>query len=82
MKEASLCTLALALSMSLNPGAARAASHCKGLTQQPCSTATACQWREEAKAGTPTKAGTPRKRSAKAHCRLDVKAAAKLAGAK
>lgn len=79
LKSASLCTLSLALAMALNPGATMAQSHCKGLEQKACSPSIACQWREMVKEGEPTKAGTPRKRSQKAHCRLDIKAAAKIA---
>jgi hypothetical protein len=79
MKSATLCTLGLALAMALNPGASMAQSHCRGLAQDKCSTSVACQWREAAEAGTLSKKGTPRKTAQRAHCRLDVRAASKLA---
>ena len=79
LTSASLCTLSLALAMSISPGASLAQSHCKGLAQSQCSSSAACQWREALAEGSLTKKGTPRKRAQRAHCRLDVKAAGKLA---
>lgn len=79
MKKHSVCTLSLALAMACTPYLAEAASHCKGLEEAVCGKMAACKWMPEAKAGDPTKAGTPRKNAMRAHCRLDVRAAAKLA---
>ena len=79
MQKHSICTLAAALTLAMHGGYAHAASHCQGLEEQVCGSTVACRWAAAAKAGDPTKAGTPRKRDVKAHCRLDIKAAAKLA---
>lgn len=47
------------------------ASECKGLDQAACGTHAACKWWPERVAGqTLTKAGTPAKRSMKAHCHI------------
>lgn len=81
-RNLSVCTLGLALAMSLNPGLAKAASHCKGLEQQVCGTTAACRWNPARVAGDKSpRTGLEYKRSAKAHCRLDVKAAGELAAA-
>lgn len=79
MKQHTLCTLSLALAMSLAPGATFAQSHCKGIAESACSASTACRWQPERKVGDLTKAGKPAKTGAAAHCRLDVKAAAAIA---
>ena len=48
-----------------------AASACKGIEQQACSTNAACEWRPAlVKGETVTKAGHPSKVSRKAHCSL------------
>jgi hypothetical protein len=79
MKHHSVCTLGLALALASHPGLAQAASHCKGLTEAICGTTAACRWNSERKVGDMTKAGKPAKTDARAHCRLDVAAAAKIA---
>lgn len=55
----------------LGAASAQAApSVCKGMDQTACAGDSACTWREALVAGeTVTKAGTPAKRSVKAHCR-------------
>ena len=72
MKEATLCTLALGLAMSLNPGVTYSQTHCKGLTQERCSPSAACKWVE-------ARPGGMNKSPRRAHCRLDTKAAARIA---
>jgi hypothetical protein len=75
----SLCTLSTALAMMLYPGATMSQSHCRGLEQSKCSPNKACRWVEAKQAGEPTKAGKPRKLAQRAHCRIDLKAAAAIA---
>jgi hypothetical protein len=72
MKKHSVCTLSLALAMSLSPQLAKAASHCKGLEETICGNTAACRWvaKREPAFGVSQR---------KAHCRLDVSAASKLA---
>jgi hypothetical protein len=54
-----------------------AASVCKGLDTSACAANASCRWMPERVAGTTiTKAGTPAKRSAKAHCRKGTPAKA------
>lgn len=79
LKNASICTLGLALTMVLNPGITWAQSHCKGLAQAECNAGAACRWAPAREAGALGKSGKPYKTSAKAHCRLDVKAAGEIA---
>ena len=79
MKQHSICTLGLALALALQPSAIQAATHCKGLSEQVCGSTAACRWMPERKVGDLTKRGAPAKTAAKAHCRLDVKAAAEIA---
>lgn len=75
----SVCTLSLALAMALQPHTiAHAASHCKGLEEAVCNKMTACRWNPELRSTKWfDKSGAAQVR--KAHCRLDVAAAAKLA---
>jgi hypothetical protein len=57
----------------MHPGwIAHAASHCKGLQEAVCGSTAACRWMA---AREPAFGVSPRK----AHCRLDMKAAASLA---
>lgn len=73
MKTHSICTLGLALALATQgPGFAQAASHCKGLAEAICGTTAACRWNAE-------RPGAMNKSPRKAHCRLDVGAAAKIA---
>ena len=72
MQKHSICTLSLALAMALSPHAANAASHCKGLEETLCGSMTACKWIAERQ---PAFGISKRK----AHCRLDVAAAGRLA---
>ncbi|MBX9587892.1 MAG: hypothetical protein K2X43_01215 [Hyphomonadaceae bacterium] len=61
-------------------GKAHAASYCKGLEQALCSPTKACRWMPARVAGeTKTAKGEAHKRSAKAHCRLDVTKAGEIA---
>jgi IS5 family transposase len=75
----SACTLSLALAMALAPRLAEAASHCQGLEEAICGQTTACRFQAERKVGDATRKGQPAKTGAKAHCRLDVRAAAAIA---
>jgi hypothetical protein len=80
IRKIDVCTASLALAMALNPWTiAQAASHCKGLTDTVCGSTAACKWQAERKVGDKTKAGNPAKTGARAHCRLDVRAAAEIA---
>lgn len=75
IRSASACTLGLALALATNAIPFRvvsAASHCKGLAQVECGTATACKW-------SPERPATDKSTKRKAHCRLDVKAAGEIA---
>lgn len=78
LKNSSVCTLGLALAAMLNPGISLAQSHCKGLEEALCKQTQACRWQAEAKAGDKTRAGTERKRSTRAHCRLDIRRASEI----
>jgi len=79
-KTMDVCTASLALALALQPWHITSAkSHCAGLAEAVCGTTAACKWQQAANAGDTTKAGTPRKNSMKAHCRLDVAQASKLA---
>ena len=44
-------------------------SPCKGLEMDQCSALAGCRWQAATVAGEASKAGTPYKRSTKAHCR-------------
>lgn len=75
VKNASICTLGLALALATNAipySVVSAASHCKGLAETDCRQSAACKWLPER----PAAMGVSKR---KAHCRLDVKAAAELA---
>lgn len=72
MQKHSVCTLSLALALALAPRHADAASHCKGLAETVCGNMAACKWIAERQ---PAFGVSKRK----AHCRLDVAAAAALA---
>lgn len=72
-RNISICTASLALALALQPWhIATAASHCKGLQEQVCGSTSACKWVAKRE---PAMGVSPRK----AHCRLDVAAAAKIA---
>ena len=69
----SACTAGLALALAMQPWhIATAASHCKALTEAVCGTTAACRW-------IAAKAPAFGVSARKAHCRLDVTAASKLA---
>ena len=73
VSKLSICTLGAALTLAMHPGhVAHAASHCKGLQEAVCGSTAACRW---IPARDPAFGVSPRK----AHCRLDLKAAASLA---
>jgi hypothetical protein len=67
MTKTLIALLVLAASTTLAQAAEP--SPCKGLEMDKCGGLPMCTWRQATVAGEPSKAGTPYKRSTKAHCR-------------
>lgn len=78
-KTIDVCTASLALALALQPWhISAAASHCKGLTEAVCGTTSACKWAPMAESKR-WRDADGKAQVRKAHCRLDVAAAAAIA---
>lgn len=78
-RNTSICTASLALALALQPWhIATAASHCKGLAEAICGNTSACKWQPKVESKR-WRDADGKAQVRKAHCRLDVAAAAKIA---